>query len=164
VPTPATARVYQSGSAPSHSQAEEPLDTGNRQGTGCPVAAGSPPLQSGCSAFLFLSFRLEPADLFGMSFYVESDLDGTTLILTVSGQLSSQAYEAFVKAVRTHSQPINDVVIDVSAVDSIDSAGLGMLLITREAAGANRATIKGCSKELRRVLDIVSFGQLFEIV
>ncbi len=98
-----------------------------------------------------------------MSFFVESEVEDNTLLVKVAGQLSSQAYEAFVKAVRSHTQPIHNVVIDVSNVESIDSAGLGMLLITREAAGANRATIRGCSAELRRVLDIVNFGQLFEI-
>ena len=98
-----------------------------------------------------------------MSFFVDSTVEDDTLIITLSGQLNSQAYESFVKAVRPPERRIQNVIIDVSEVASIDSSGLGMLLITREAAGANRATIRGCSDDLRRVLEIVNFGQLFEL-
>ena len=99
-----------------------------------------------------------------MDFHIESKLRNGELTLLLSGRLSSAAYESFVKAVRPPHQRIESVVIDVSGVDSIDSSGLGMLLISREAAGANRATIRGCSDELRRVLEIVNFGQLFELI
>jgi len=98
-----------------------------------------------------------------MSFSIESSIRDGELTLVVSGRLSSAAYESFVQAVRPPHQRVDSVVIDVTRVESIDSSGLGMLLITREAAGANHATIRGCSSELRRVLEIVNFGQLFEL-
>ena len=60
-----------------------------------------------------------------------------------------------------HSQ----VVIDLSKLDYIDSGGLGILLSLRDGAvdRGKRVAISGAAGSVREVLDIASFGTLFEI-
>ncbi len=60
-----------------------------------------------------------------------------------------------------HSQ----VVIDLSKLDYIDSAGLGILLSLREGAmgRGKRIAIAGAANSVREILDIASFGSLFDI-
>ena len=60
-----------------------------------------------------------------------------------------------------HSQ----VVIDLSKLDYIDSGGLGILLSLRDGAvdRGKRIAISGAADSVREVLDIASFGTLFEI-
>jgi anti-anti-sigma factor len=56
-------------------------------------------------------------------------------------------------------------VVDLQATDYMDSSALGMLLVLRERAGGDRAQIRivNCKPEIRRILDIARFGQLFQI-
>ena len=60
-----------------------------------------------------------------------------------------------------HSQ----VVIDLSKLDYIDSGGLDILLSLRDEAvdRGKRIAIFGAADSVREVLDIASFGTLFEI-
>ena len=55
-----------------------------------------------------------------------------------------------------HSQ----VVIDLSKLDYIDAAGLGILLLLREGAmgRGKRIAITGAVDSVREILDIASFG------
>ena len=57
------------------------------------------------------------------------------------------------------------VVIDLSKLDYIDSAGLGILLSLREGAvgRGKRISIAGAANSVREILDIACFGSLFEI-
>lgn len=98
-----------------------------------------------------------------MSFRIEWSTEGDQLTLRISGRFDSAAYNEFVKATSACNRVIKRMIIDLTELESIDSSGLGMLLIAREAAGASQVSISGCSSELRRILDIVNFGQLFEI-
>ena len=57
------------------------------------------------------------------------------------------------------------MVIDLSKLEYIDSAGLGILLSVREGAMGHgkRITIAGAVDSVREILDIASFGSLFDI-
>lgn len=59
----------------------------------------------------------------------------------------------------------SQVVIDLSKLEYIDSAGLGILLSLREGAmgGGKRIAIAGAENSVREILDIASFGSLFDI-
>ncbi len=94
---------------------------------------------------------------------IESVLQGDELNISVKGRFDGTSYAEFIEAAHMGAGSVRHVVIDVSGLDTIDSSGLGMLLIAREASGARRASIRGCSPELRRILEVVNFGQLFEL-
>ena len=57
------------------------------------------------------------------------------------------------------------VVIDLSKLDYIESAGLGILLSLREGAmgRGKRIAIGGAMDSVREILDVASFGSLFDI-
>lgn len=59
----------------------------------------------------------------------------------------------------------NRLVVDLGAVDYLDSSALGMLLMLRDKAiAANRSvSLANCRGNVRQVLDIANFGKLFSI-
>ena len=57
------------------------------------------------------------------------------------------------------------VVVDFSGVDYLDSSALGMLLMLRDKmGGANKdVALTGVRGNVKQVLDIANFGNLFQI-
>ncbi len=57
------------------------------------------------------------------------------------------------------------ITIDLKQVEYMDSSALGMLLVLRERSGGEKADISliGCSTDIRKILDISQFGELFTI-
>ena len=57
------------------------------------------------------------------------------------------------------------VVVDFSGVDYLDSSALGMLLLLRDHAGGDSAQIRllNCNPDVRKILAISNFEQLFKI-
>ncbi|ABK45448.1 anti-sigma-factor antagonist [Magnetococcus marinus MC-1] len=62
-----------------------------------------------------------------------------------------------------HNHPPRSYHIDFSAVHSMDSAALGMLLLLREHCGGEQAriTLKNCHGQLAQLLRIARFEQIF---
>jgi anti-sigma B factor antagonist len=75
-----------------------------------------------------------------------------------------------VAAVRTTLTAVQDaadgdVVLDMSALEVIDAAGLGMLAaahVRAERCG-HRLILRGCSKELRRVLAVTRLNRVLRV-
>lgn len=59
----------------------------------------------------------------------------------------------------------NLLLVDLGAVDYLDSSALGMLLMLRDkASAANKSvSLTGCRGSVRQVLEIANFGKLFSI-
>lgn len=57
-------------------------------------------------------------------------------------------------------------VVDMSRVEHIDSAALGMLLVLREQAGGDAANIDifGCPPTIYKLLQVADFQSLFHFV
>jgi anti-anti-sigma factor len=60
---------------------------------------------------------------------------------------------------------VHTLRLDFSAVEYLDSAALGMLLMLREKAEKldRKVVLAGCQGSVRQLLDIAHFGRLFEI-
>ncbi len=60
---------------------------------------------------------------------------------------------------------IDKIIIDFEAVDYIESAALGMLLLARERAIAQgkQVELANCRGSVKAVLDIANFQKLFKI-
>lgn len=58
-----------------------------------------------------------------------------------------------------------DVVLDMSALEVIDAAGLGMLAAAhvRAERRGHRLILRGCSKELRRVLAVTRLNRVLRV-
>ncbi|MFO8142395.1 MAG: STAS domain-containing protein [Marinobacter sp.] len=91
--------------------------------------------------------------------------DGQTLTIRVEGRFDFSTHQAFRDAYE-HSDPsVNRYVIDLSDTTYLDSSALGMLLLLRDHAGGDsaRISVENCNSDVRRILAISNFEQLFSI-
>lgn len=58
-----------------------------------------------------------------------------------------------------------DVVLDMSALEVIDAAGLGMIAAAhvRAERSGHRLILRGCSKDLRRVLAVTRLNRVLHV-
>lgn len=91
--------------------------------------------------------------------------DGQTLIIKIDGRFDFSTHQAFRDAYEHGDQDIKGYVVDLSDTTYLDSSALGMLLLLRDYAGGDRATIsiENCNSDVRRILAISNFEQLFAI-
>jgi anti-anti-sigma factor len=89
--------------------------------------------------------------------------EGPAIALTgrVDGRCSAEVRHALYQHIDQH--PDEDVVVDLSAVDSIDATGLRVLAaaaVRVERAG-RRVVLRGCSPGLRRLFAFTGWRRLF---
>jgi anti-anti-sigma factor len=63
------------------------------------------------------------------------------------------------------TEGVQEIQVDLGAVEYLDSSALGMLLMLRDRArSANKSvSLANCRGSVRQVLDIANFGKLFTI-
>jgi anti-sigma B factor antagonist len=90
----------------------------------------------------------------------------TTDLVTVGSHLDVRSVGEF----RTHltavqDAAIGDVVVDMSALEVIDLAGLGMLAAAhvRSERSGHRLVLRNCSKELRRLLAVTRLNRVLHV-
>jgi len=92
---------------------------------------------------------------------ITSANEGEHWRLRLSGRFDFSCREEF-RAAYLQSPAGSAFVIDMTAVDYVDSAALGMLLLLRDHAGeASRVTISGSHGQPEQVLRIANFHKLF---
>lgn len=82
------------------------------------------------------------------------------------GRFTFADHEGFRSVVQVLEAPETDrVVFDLSGLEFVDSAGLGMFLIAREAAERRKLqlVLKGAVGQVKRMLDLGRFDALFTI-
>lgn len=59
----------------------------------------------------------------------------------------------------------SDFILDFTGAEYMDSSALGMLLLLRDYAGADNSKVelKNCRSEIKNILEISNFHQLFKI-
>jgi anti-anti-sigma factor len=94
------------------------------------------------------------------------DFKGNDATVSISGDFTFTDHTAFLE-VMTRLLGIAGIplIIDLSQMEFIDSAGLGMLLIARDEAGkANRQlTLRGPKGQVKRMFAVTKFETLFTI-
>ena len=98
-----------------------------------------------------------------MSVTTQVSEDSKTVTIAVQGGFDFNVHKDFRNACRSFENPGATYVIDMSAVTYMDTSALGMLLVLRKRVGGAAAaiSIKNCSSEIRKILDISNFGKLF---
>ncbi|GAB6389697.1 STAS domain-containing protein [Stutzerimonas marianensis] len=91
--------------------------------------------------------------------------DGQELTITIQGRFDFNAHQAFRDAYQRVDCTPKRYVVDLSGATYLDSSALGMLLLLRDHAGGDKADIRliKCNPDVRKVLSVSNFEQLFAI-
>lgn len=91
--------------------------------------------------------------------------DGKTLTITIDGRFDFSAHQGFRDAYEKISPVPEEILVNMAATNYLDSSALGMLLLLRDYAGGDSSniTLKNCNDDIRKILTISNFEQLFKI-
>lgn len=100
-----------------------------------------------------------------MPIQTRQDDDGETLIISIDGRFDFSTHQAFRDAYEHGDPNTRKFIVDLSETTYLDSSALGMLLLLRDFAGGDSAcvSIENCNGDVRRILSISNFEQLFAI-
>ncbi len=98
---------------------------------------------------------------------VQANIDnsGKELTIKVDGRFDFSAHQEFRDAYEGISNDVTSYVVDLGNTSYLDSSALGMLLLLRDHAGGDNANVKiiKCNEDVRKILTISNFEQLFTI-
>jgi anti-anti-sigma factor len=99
----------------------------------------------------------------GVQFNIDNS--GKELTIKVDGRFDFSAHQEFRDAYEAISNDVQSYVVDLGSTSYLDSSALGMLLLLRDHAGGDNANIKiiKCNEDVRKILTISNFEQLFTI-
>lgn len=100
-----------------------------------------------------------------MSISAKASADGSELCITIDGRFDFSSHQDFRKAYEEVEKTPERYVVDMSFTTYLDSSALGMLLLLRDHAGGDHANIRivHCNEDVKKILSISNFGQLFDI-
>lgn len=91
--------------------------------------------------------------------------DGEELVIRVSGRFDFSAHQEFREAYEMLPVRPRRYRVDMQETSYLDSSALGMLLLLRDHAGGDSADVElvNCNPDVRKILTISNFEQLFVI-
>lgn len=91
--------------------------------------------------------------------------DGRVLTIRIEGRFDFSSHQSFRDAYEQAGPGVEQYIVDLSETTYLDSSALGMLLLLRDYAGGDGPAIRicNCSRDVRRILSISNFEQLFDI-
>jgi len=91
--------------------------------------------------------------------------DGQELTILIQGRFDFGAHQEFRNAYERVNSTPQRYVVDLKETTYLDSSALGMLLLLRDHAGGDSAQIRllNCNPDVRKILAISNFEQLFKI-
>ena len=91
--------------------------------------------------------------------------NGTELTISISGRFDFSEHQAFRETYEAAPATVQTYRIDMSDATYLDSSALGMLLLLRDFAGGDSADINivNCNTDVKKILTISNFGQLFHL-
>ncbi|MTI97094.1 MAG: STAS domain-containing protein [Marinobacter adhaerens] len=100
-----------------------------------------------------------------MPIQTRRDDNGQTLVISIEGRFDFSTHQAFRDAYEHGDPAVRNYIVDLSDTTYLDSSALGMLLLLRDYAGGDsaRIVIENCNNDVRRILSISNFEQLFNI-
>ena len=92
--------------------------------------------------------------------------NGEKVTIAVSGKFNYTAFTEFKATFADSTEPVSTYDVDLSGVTHMDSSALGMLIILKEHARDQHATVRivNPSNPAKRSLSVSLFDKLFEIV
>jgi anti-anti-sigma factor len=88
-------------------------------------------------------------------------------VIVLEGRFDFNAHREFREAVdQALKEAGREILVDLGAVDYLDSSALGMLLMLRDKAkgAAKEVALANARGSVKQVIDIANFGKLFTLV
>lgn len=100
-----------------------------------------------------------------MAISTKLSAEGSELVIAVNGRFDFSTHQEFRRAYEVVEPAPRRYVVNLRGATYLDSSALGMLLLLRDHAGGDEAdvVIAECNDEVRKVLTISNFDQLFTI-
>jgi anti-anti-sigma factor len=100
-----------------------------------------------------------------MTIRSEVSADGRGLTIAVEGRFDFSAHRDFRETYESLEAEPKEFTVDMREATYLDSSALGMLLLLRDHAGGDAAEVRivNCNPDVRKILTISNFEQLFEI-
>lgn len=90
--------------------------------------------------------------------------ENDTIFITIRERFDFSGHQAFRRSYRDYPN-FGRFVIDMTDVNYMDSAALGMMLILREHAGKHSGSVKviNCNPDILKLLEIAKLDQVLDI-
>lgn len=100
-----------------------------------------------------------------MAISTKLSADGQELTIAIQGRFDFGAHQEFRDAYERVEGTPKRYQVDLQGTTYLDSSALGMLLLLRDHAGGDHAQIRllNCNGDVRKILAISNFEQLFQI-
>lgn len=100
-----------------------------------------------------------------MSINSSISTDGAELVIAIEGRFDFSAHQDFRRCYEDLSAAPQSYCVDMRDTTYLDSSALGMLLLLRDHAGGDSSSVKivNCSPDVKKILTISNFEQLFTI-
>ncbi len=98
-----------------------------------------------------------------MTVNTKSSENGNELVISIDGRFDFGLQKDFRKSYE--ATKASAYIVDFRATEYMDSSALGMLLMMREYAGGSKAqiTLQNCSQDIKTILSVANFHNLFKI-
>jgi len=100
-----------------------------------------------------------------MAVLTASSADGKELIIKIKGRFDFSTHQEFRSAYEQAPQEMISFTVDLKETTYLDSSALGMLLLLRDHAGGDSSHVRivNCNADVKKILAISNFEQLFTI-
>jgi anti-anti-sigma factor len=102
-----------------------------------------------------------------MTVKFDAAADGKEAIVSIAGRFDFSSHGEFRHVLEAlKAAKYSKYTVDMGAVDDMDSAALGMLLLLRDTVGGDKANVHlvRCRAEIREMLKMANFQDMFRIV
>jgi anti-anti-sigma factor len=91
--------------------------------------------------------------------------DGSELTVSIEGRFDFSCHQEFRRAYEDAAQTPERYIIDMGGTSYLDSSALGMLLLLRDYAGGDTSNVSivNCNSDVKKILAISNFEQLFKV-
>jgi anti-anti-sigma factor len=96
---------------------------------------------------------------------ISAQVSDDALVISVAGRFDFSQHQEFRDAYEDATDKPQIYKVDMREATYLDSSALGMLLLLRDFAGGDQARVEivNCNADVRKILSISNFEQLFTI-
>jgi len=103
-----------------------------------------------------------------MATMLDHQVTGETAKIILNGRFDFASHRDFRETYEEvlNKEDVKELIVDLAAVEYIDSSALGMLLLLRERALSHNISVKLANGRgpVKQVLEVANFSKLFEIL